>query len=94
MEAEVGKHVVMAREAGNGDWYIGAMAGPDAVAFDVSLDFLPEGQWQACVWEDGVNAQKNAEDFAIRTYDVDNGDILKINMCNEGGFAAILKPVR
>lgn len=94
LEAEVGKHVVMAREAGNGDWYIGAMAGPDAVAFDVSLDFLPEGQWQACVWEDGVNAQKNAEDFAMRTCDVDNGDILKINMCNEGGFAAILKPVR
>lgn len=94
LEAEIGRHVVVAREAEDGTWYVGAMAGPESRTFSIALDFLSEGEWQVQVWEDGVNAEKNAEDFALRDFKVTNDDKLNIRMCNEGGYVAVLKPLK
>ena len=94
LEAEIGRHVVVAREAEDGTWYVGAMAGPESRTFSIALDFLSEGEWQVQVWEDGANAEKNAEDFALRAFNVTNDDKLNIRMCNEGGYVAVLKPLK
>ena len=94
LEAKVGEYVVIAREAEDGAWYIGAMAGESAQSFDIKMDFLPKGKYQAEVWKDGVNAAKHAEDFARKTFVVSNEDYIEVKMCNEGGYVAIFKPLK
>lgn len=42
-------------------------------------------------WEDGVNVDLNAEDFALRTKKVKAGDKISVTMYDGGGFAAIIK---
>lgn len=94
LAAEVGNHIAVAREAEDGRWYIGAMTASAAKELECDLDFLPEGDWQMDIWEDGINAEKNAEDFACRSVVVRNTEKIKIRMCNEGGFVAVLKPLK
>lgn len=94
LEAKVGEYVVIAREAEDGAWYIGAMAGESAQSFDIKMDFLPKGKYQAEVWKDGVNAAKHAEDFARKTFVVSNEDNVEVNMSNEGGYVAVFKPMK
>ena len=94
LEAKVGEYVVVAREAEDGTWYLGAMAGESAHSFDIKLDFLTEGKYQVEVWRDGANAAKHAEDFARKTLVVSNEDNLEVRMCHEGGYVAIFKPVK
>ena len=94
LEAKVGEYVVVAREAEDGIWYVGGMAGKSAHAFDIRLDFLPEGKYQVDVWKDGVNAAKHAEDFARKTFVVSNEDNVEVNMSNEGGYVAVFKPLK
>ena len=94
LEAKVGEYVVVAREAEDGIWYVGGMSGKSAHAFDIRLDFLPEGKYQVDVWKDGVNAAKHAEDFARKTFVVSNEDNVEVNMSNEGGYVAVFKPLK
>lgn len=94
LEAKVGEYVVVAREAEDGIWYVGGMAGKSAHAFDIRLDFLPQGKYQVEVWKDGVNAAKHAEDFARKTFVVSNEDNVEVNMSNEGGYVAVFKPLK
>lgn len=94
LAAEVGRYAVVAREGEDGTWYVGAMAGPDSRSIDVDLDFLPSGRWSVQTWQDGVNAEKNAEDFAQVAFEVCNTDKLNIKMCNEGGYVAVIKALK
>ena len=61
---------------------------------DIVLDFsfLPEGKsYQATVFTDGINANKNAEDYQASSYTVDHTKKLNIHMASGGGFAIRLK---
>lgn len=87
LAAEVSNYVVMARR--NGDqWYIGALNDWTARSVDISLDFLGEGSYKMAIWKDGVNANRNAEDFLMETISVDRSTKLTLNLASGGGFAA------
>ncbi len=89
ISAAVGEHVVVARR--NGDtWYIGGMAGKKGGSFNIPLDFI-KGNRTLTIWEDGVNVDLDATDFARRSRKVKNGDTLSVKMYDGGGFAAIIK---
>ncbi|WP_224070371.1 glycoside hydrolase family 97 protein [Arachidicoccus terrestris] len=91
LAGEVGAEVAMAREALNGDWYIGAMTGEKAKALDIALDFLPEGiTYTMQVWKDGVNADRNAKDFQMETLKIKKGEAIHIQMPAGGGYVARL----
>ena len=87
-EAKVGDYLLMARRNGNA-WYIGGMT-VDAQGFEVDLSFLEEGEYQVQLMEDGVNSDKNAEDYRFSVSQVSKMDKLKVKMHKGGGFAAIL----
>ena len=89
LKASVGEYVVVARRSGD-TWFIGGMVGKKGQKFDISLDFI-KGNKTMISWEDGVNVDMNAEDFAMRTKKVKKGDSVTINMYDGGGFAAIIK---
>jgi len=90
LDAKVGDYVAMAREAKNGEWYLGAMT--DWTARDLTLDlsFLPEGKYRMYVWKDGINADKNAKDFAMETKEVDRSTKLSVHLAKGGGYVARL----
>lgn len=88
IDAEVGKYVVVARKSEDGIWYLAAMTGSESRELDITLDFLEDGQYEISAMEDGMNACKDANDFACRTSTVEKGDTLSIKLCNEGGYIA------
>lgn len=90
LKASVGEYVVVARR--NGDvWYIGGMTGEKGQKFEIDLDFINKGNKTLTYWEDGVNVDMNANDFARRTQKVKKGDKITITMYDGGGYAAIIK---
>ena len=59
-------------------------------ARDLTLDlsFLEEGHYQAIVFKDGVNADREATDYKKEVIAVTAGDRLEIHLSNGGGWAA------
>lgn len=89
LEAAVGEYIVVARRSGD-TWYIGGMAGEKGRTFDIALDFI-EGNKTLKSWEDGVNVDVQARDYAVHTKNVKKGDKITINMYDGGGYVAIIK---
>jgi alpha-glucosidase len=52
------------------------------------LSFLGEGAWTAEIWQDGINADRNGNDYKHVTQPVNAGTSLKIHMAPGGGWVA------
>ncbi len=89
LKASVGEYIVVARRSG-GTWFIGGMVGKKGQKFDITLDFIKGNKTLTC-WEDGVNVDLQAQDFACRTKKVKQGDTITISMYDGGGYVAIIK---
>lgn len=85
--AEVGEYIVSAKRKGN-TWYAGALTNWDARTVDVPLAFLGDGTYKAIIFSDGVNADRNAEDYKVTEQTVTKNDVLKAVMQPGGGWAA------
>jgi alpha-glucosidase len=90
LNAETGDYLAIARKAANGDWYIGAMT--DWTARDLTLDlsFLGKEYLSMDLWQDGINANRNANDFAKKTVQLPVDAKLKIHLAPGGGWVAII----
>jgi alpha-glucosidase len=89
--ADAGKAVIVARRNGN-SWYIGGITDWNAFTKEVSLDFLSNGEYEAEILEDGINADKAAQDHKISKIAVNKTTKLSIKMAPGGGFTAIITP--
>ncbi len=88
---KMGEYIVSAREK-DGNWYVGGMTSWDPRDIELSFDFLPEGRtFEMIMFVDGINADKQGEDYRIVRKSVKKGDVENIHMASGGGFAAILK---
>lgn len=87
LDGKVGDLVVVARWDGQ-DWYLGAMTDWEPREVEVQLDFLGEGEYEALIFEDGINAGRYAGDFRVQKRIVKGTDKLKIKMASGGGYAA------
>lgn len=87
LEGKVGDMVVVARWDGQ-DWYLGAMTDWEPREVEVQLDFLGEAEYEAVIFEDGINAGRYAGDFRVQKRIVKGTDKLKIKMASGGGYAA------
>lgn len=86
VDGKVGDYIVMARRKGD-KWYVGGLTGRAARKITLDLGFLGEGQWNVELFEDGINAERHAEDYRKTTGPA--AETLEINMAPGGGFAAI-----
>lgn len=89
LEASIGEYVLVARRSGD-TWYIGGLAGEKGQTFEVDLDFI-DGERTIVSWEDGINVEIQARDFAVRERKVSKGDRITVKMYDGGGYAAIIK---
>lgn len=87
LQGEVGKYIVGARRKGS-TWYVGALNNWDGRDITLPLSFLGSGRYKAVIVADGVNANRNAEDYKRTEQEVDASSTLRISMKNGGGWAA------
>ena len=89
LDARVSDYIVIARRSGD-TWYLGAMTDWDERDLVIDLYFLEGDSYQIRLWKDGVNADRNAEDFSREETTITSSDKLHINLAPGGGFAAII----
>lgn len=85
LSGKIGEHVAIARQSGN-NWYIGAMTNWDKRDQEIDLSFLPQGNYKAEVFKDGINADRAARDFKYEVINVPADRKLKISLAPGGGF--------
>ena len=92
LDGAVGEYLALARRSGE-QWFVGAMANWDGASLAFDFSFLPEGkEYQAVIFEDGVNANRNASDYRRTERIIRSGEVLEIAMAGGGGWAARLTP--
>jgi len=89
LDASVGDYVLIARKNGN-DWYVGAMTNWTARDMTIDFSFLPDGDYKIKIWQDGINADRNANDFKMLSQNVNNKTKLIIHLAPGGGWAGII----
>ena len=87
LAGRIGAFAAVARRKGD-VWHVGAMTDWSARELDIRTDFLGTGVWTAEIFEDGVNADRNATDWRRRRAQVRAGDTLRAKMAPGGGWAA------
>jgi alpha-glucosidase len=87
LHAKLGKYIVEARRFGE-EWFIAAMNDWNPVEFDISLDFLPEREYDIEIASDGINAGKNPHDYKIIKLKCSRDQLLKIKLAPGGGYVA------
>jgi alpha-glucosidase len=87
LDGKVGEFVSIARRKGT-TWFAGAMTNWDARDIKINLSFLGEGKYKAILFEDGVNADRDATDYIRKVITVTSKDHLDIKMASGGGWAA------
>ncbi len=90
---EIGKYACIARRKGT-DWWLGAVTDWDSRELCLPTTFLKGGSWKVEVFEDGADADTNAESYVRREFTVKAGETLKARLAKGGGFAARFTPAR
>lgn len=87
LDGKVGEYTALARRKGD-TWFVGVMT--NWTARDITLDFsfLPEGNYEAEIFKDGVNADRDATDYKREVVAVSKNTKLTIQLYPGGGWAA------
>lgn len=93
LDASVGEYAAVARR-NVAKWYIGAITDWTPRTLQAQLSFLGEGRYRMTVLEDGINADRIAHDFRVRTCEVTRNDTIDLPMAPGGGWAAIIEPAQ
>lgn len=86
LDAQFGEYLVMARRK-NDTWFVGGMTNWTARDVTLDLSFLPEGEYTAVLFRDGINADRDATDYKKEIQAVSNSRKLTIHLAPGGGFA-------
>lgn len=87
--AEPGDYIIVARKSKkDGQWFCGGVTDEQAREFDIPLDFLGPGRFEARVYADADDAHylTNPQAYTITSESVDASDKLHIKMAPGGGF--------
>lgn len=93
LDGRVGEYVAIARQKGD-TWYVGAMTDWNARELTLDFLFLGEGGYEAVVFKDGLNADRDATDYRKEVVPISSGDKLKIQMSTGGGWAARIEKIK
>jgi alpha-glucosidase len=93
LAGEIGEFIVMARQAADGAWLIGAVTNESPRELDVPLSFLPAGKHEALIIQDGPKSdyRTRAEDYQAETRQVSNTDTLHLKLAPGGGACVLVK---
>ena len=93
LDGKLGKYAVIARRKGN-DWYVGGMTDWEERSVEIDLSKFAKGKYSAEIFRDGINANRQAEDYIYEIKEVSDLDKLEITMKQGGGFVMVLKEIK
>ncbi|HLX93048.1 MAG TPA: glycoside hydrolase family 97 protein [Puia sp.] len=91
LAGRVGSFIAVARKSKEGDWFIGAMTDWTERDIPLTLSFLGDGDYSMETFEDGINADRMAQDYRRTVRSVHKGDNLKIHVAKGGGWVARIR---
>jgi len=89
LDAKVSEYVLAARRHGD-KWFLGAMTNWTARDLTIDFSFLPEGEYKITIWKDGINADRNANDYKKISQSVNKNTKLDIHLAPGGGWVGIV----
>lgn len=92
LDGKVGEFAAIARKK-NGTWFVGAMTNWTPRDLTLDFSFLGDGNYQATIFKDGVNADRDGTDYKKEVVNVTSSDKMKIHMAPGGGWAARIEKV-
>jgi len=89
-DGKVGEYIVTARKKGN-DFYVAGMTNWNGRTVEVDFSFLDEGNYDALVALDGLNADRYPSDYVIAKQTINKESKINFTMAMGGGFLVVLK---
>jgi alpha-glucosidase len=89
LDAHVSEYILTARRNSNA-WYVGAMTNWTPRDLNIDFSFLPEGEYKIDIWQDGINADRNASDYKKISQTINKNTKLNVHLAPGGGWAAII----
>ncbi|MFC1223072.1 glycoside hydrolase family 97 catalytic domain-containing protein [Pedobacter sp. BG31] len=93
IQGEIGKFIVMARQASDKTWLIGAATNEQSRELDIPLNFLKKGNFKAIVIQDGGASGYHTgnESYKVMEKTVCSTDIIHVTLAPGGGACILLK---
>lgn len=91
LDGQVGEYALLARRKGK-DWYVGGMTNWTPRDITIDFSFLGEGAYEAEIFQDGINADRDATDYKTVHLPVKKGDTKIFRLMNGGGLAMRIYP--
>lgn len=90
LAARLGEYIVVARRSGN-TWWIGGQTNWQARQLQLpdlfdALALDRQAEHAVTLYTDGPNAERLAEDYVVRTFNLDHRRPLQLNLASGGGF--------
>jgi alpha-glucosidase len=93
LDGTVGAFASIARRKDDA-WYVACMSNWDARDLVIDFSFLKAGHYTAEIFQDGMNADRDATDYKKLLIPIEAGQQLKIHLSNGGGWVAKIVPAR
>jgi alpha-glucosidase len=93
LTGKVGEYVALAREKED-TWFVGAMSNWDARDLVLDFSFLGKGSFEAVIFQDGINADRDATDYKREIIKISTADKRTVHLAPGGGWAAIIYKIR
>jgi alpha-glucosidase len=94
LSGEIGQYIVMARQAADGTWLVGAASNEDPRELDIPLTFLGSGRHEALVIQDGDDSdyRTHRESYKAAKQTVTRNDKVRVKLAPGGGCAIRILP--
>ncbi len=96
LSAEPGDHILIARKAkGKEEWFVGGITDEQARTLSIDFGFLPAGNYEAIIYEDGKNADyiTNPQSYHIYKKKVTSKTKLQARLARSGGIAISIRKI-
>jgi alpha-glucosidase len=93
VQGEIGEYIVMARQAQDSTWLVGAATNEQARELAIPLAFLGPGRYTATLLQDGPQADYRTqyESYTTETRQVGATDVIRVKLAPGGGACLLLK---
>jgi len=93
IKGEIGEFIVMARQADDKTWLIGAATNEHSRELDIPLTFLKKGKYKATIIQDGDAADYRTlnESYKVLLKNVGSNDVIHVKLAPGGGACILIK---
>ena len=97
IDGKIGDYIVIARkDIDSDDWYLGAITDEERRNFNINLDFLGKGAYEAQIYQDSekTDLERAPMEYEIVKKEVTCKDNLALHLARSGGVAIRLKKIK